>query len=69
MADEDIETPRKSRREKLRKIKEQIAAMNDYEDIHNDNEEESCCLADELQKIKDRIRKRNNEAILATCQK
>jgi hypothetical protein len=69
MADEDIDAPRKSRKEKLKKIKEQIAAMNECEDIQNDNEEESCSLADELQKIKDRIRKRNDEAILATCPK
>lgn len=56
---------RDSRREKLKKIHEQIVAMDDYEELEESNEE-GCCIAEEISKIKDRIRKRNNEAILAT---
>jgi len=57
-----------SRREKLKKIREQIVAMDDCEELQ-ESDEEGCCLAEELNKIKDRIRKRTNEAVLATCTK
>jgi hypothetical protein len=56
---------RDSRREKLKKINEQVIAMNECEDLH-EAEEEGCCLAAEISAIKDRIRKRSNEVILAT---
>lgn len=59
---------RDSRKEKLKKIKEQIIAMDDCEELQ-EPEEEGCCLAEEITKIKERIRKRNDEAILATCTK
>jgi hypothetical protein len=56
---------RDSRREKLKKINEQVVAMNECEDLQ-ETEEDGCYLAEELNAIKDRIRKRSNEAILAT---
>ena len=59
---------RDSRREKLKKINEQVIAMNECEDLQ-EIEGEGCCLAEEISAIKERIRKRSNEAILATVTK
>lgn len=69
MADNEVENPRKSRKDRLAKLREQIAAMGECESGNDQEEGESCCLAEELQKIKEHIRKRDNEAILATCTK
>jgi hypothetical protein len=66
MADNEVENPRKSRRDRLAKLREQIAAMGECEASGDQEIGEPCCLAEELQKIKDHIRKRNNEAVLAT---
>lgn len=66
MADNEVENPRKSRRDRLAKLREQIAAMGECEAPGDQEIGEPCCLAEELQKIKDHIRKRNNEAVLAT---
>lgn len=59
---------RRARREKLNKIQEQIVAMDECGEIQ-ESEDEDCCLAEELNKIKERIRKRSDEAVLATCTK
>jgi hypothetical protein len=59
---------RDSRREKLKKIREQVVAMDDCEELQ-EPEPDGCCLAEELSRIRDLIRKRNDEAILATCTK
>lgn len=66
MADNEVENPRKSRRDRLAKLREQIAALGECEASEDQEAGESCYLAEELQKIKDHIRKRNNEAVLAT---
>lgn len=66
MADNEVENPRKSRKDRLAKLREQIAAMGECEASGDQEIGEPCCLAEELQKIKDHIRKRNNEAVLAT---
>lgn len=66
MADNEVENPRKSRKDRLAKLREQIASMGECEASGDQEIGEPCCLAEELQKIKDHIRKRNNEAVLAT---
>jgi len=66
MADNEVENPRKSRRDRLAKLREQIAALGEFEVSGDQEVGESCCLAEDLQKIKDHIRKRNDEAVLAT---
>jgi hypothetical protein len=69
MADNEVENPRKSRRDRLAKLREQVAAMGECESGNEQDEGGSRCLAEELHKIKEHIRKRDNEAILAPCTK
>jgi hypothetical protein len=69
MADNEVENPRKSRKDRLAKLREQIAAMGECESDSEQGDGESVCLAEELQKIKEHIRKRDNEVILAPCTK
>lgn len=66
MTDNEVESPRKSRKNTLARLREQIAAMGECEASGDQEMGEPCCLAEELQKIKDHIRKRDNEAVLAS---
>lgn len=67
MSDHEVENPRKSRKDKLNRLREQIAAISECEDLHEGEEGDACLLAEELNSIKDHIRKRNDETVLAPC--
>jgi hypothetical protein len=61
MAEDKAASKRKSRKQKIAEIREQVIALDDCESALVEVPEDFCSLAEEIENIKNRIRKRRHE--------
>ena len=61
MAEDKTASKRKSRKDKIAEIREQVNALDECEQAPIEIPEDFCSLAEEIENIKNRIRKRRHE--------